>query len=81
MLKDAEPVRPVKAGMEDGSGGQRRDRVTMRIWELLATRFEREDGATMVEYAIMLVLIAAISMAIITTIGLDVRGLFESADF
>ena len=53
----------------------------MRIWELLATRFEREDGATMVEYAIMLVLIAAISMAIITTIGLDVRGLFESADF
>ncbi len=38
-----------------------------------------ERGATMVEYAIMLALIATVSMVVITTIGQDVLGAFASA--
>jgi Flp pilus assembly pilin Flp len=53
----------------------------VQLWGSVQNRLEREDGATMVEYAIMLVLIAAVSMLIITTIGTDIRGIFDSVDF
>lgn len=38
-----------------------------------------EQGATMVEYGIMVALIAAVSIVIITTIGTDVLAMFTSA--
>lgn len=37
-----------------------------------------EDGATMVEYGVMLALIAAICIAIITTLGGQTNSLFTS---
>ena len=43
------------------------------MWDL-----RRDDGATMVEYGIMTALIAAIAVAVVQVLGLDVRGLFES---
>lgn len=47
----------------------------------LIRRFVRDDkGATMVEYAIMVALIAAISIAVITLIGTDVQGAFQSVE-
>jgi Flp pilus assembly pilin Flp len=67
--------------MDYGSGGQWRETAMVQLWGSVQNRLEREDGATMVEYAIMLVLIAAVSMLIITTIGTDIRGIFDSVDF
>ena len=39
--------------------------------------FRNEKGATMVEYALLAGLIAAISVAVITTVGTDVRAKFQ----
>lgn len=46
-----------------------------------ARRFLRDDdGATMVEYAIMVVLIAAVALAIIKGLGTKVNSAFNSAN-
>ena len=39
--------------------------------------FEEEEGATMVEYAIMLALITAVAFATIAALGDPVNGLFK----
>ena len=39
-----------------------------------------EEGATMVEYALLLALIAVVSILIITSLGTKVRTTFTSAD-
>ena len=46
-----------------------------KLWKMVQATIGEEDGATMVEYAIMVVLIAAVSMLIITTIGTDLRDI------
>ena len=38
-----------------------------------------EEGATMVEYALLLALIAVVSIAIITTLGTKVQGTYTKA--
>jgi pilus assembly protein Flp/PilA len=40
----------------------------------------RDDGATMVEYAIMLALIAAVSIGIVTILGTAIQGLFSNVN-
>ena len=37
-----------------------------------------ESGATMVEYGIMVLLIAAVSVGVVTTLGQKTQGLFVS---
>jgi pilus assembly protein Flp/PilA len=44
----------------------------------IPTFFKKENGATMVEYAIMLALIAVVSIALIRTLGQTVSGTFQS---
>jgi pilus assembly protein Flp/PilA len=45
------------------------------------TRLARDErGATMVEYGIMAVLIAAVCISVIVALGIKVNGLFESAN-
>jgi len=39
-----------------------------------------EEGATMVEYALLLALIAVVSILIITSLGTKVKGTYTSAD-
>lgn len=39
-----------------------------------------EDGATMVEYALMVALIAAVVMGIVTTLGLSISGMFSDVN-
>jgi len=39
-----------------------------------------EEGATMVEYALLLALIAVVSILIITSLGSKVKGTFTSAN-
>lgn len=46
----------------------------------LISFFKEDDGATMVEYGIMVALIAAVSVAIVTTLGISVRDTFTSAN-
>ena len=41
---------------------------------------KNEEAATMVEYALMLVLIAAVSIAIVRTLGTNVSGAFTSTN-
>ena len=53
----------------------------MKMWDSVQTRIELEGGATIVEYAIMLALIAAVSMLAITVIGIKVGVLFDSVNF
>jgi pilus assembly protein Flp/PilA len=53
----------------------------MKMWGSVQTRIVREDGATMVEYAIMVALIAAVSMLAITALGIKVGALFDSVNF
>lgn len=42
-------------------------------------RMSSEEGATMVEYGIMVALIAVVSILVITALGLDVFGAFNTA--
>ena len=42
--------------------------------------YEDEEGATMVEYALLVALIAAVSIAIITTLGTNVQSKFTGAE-
>jgi pilus assembly protein Flp/PilA len=40
----------------------------------------REDGQAMVEYALILGLVSVVSVALLTTIGTDLTGLFTSVE-
>lgn len=44
----------------------------------IPTLLKKENGATMVEYAIMLALIAIVSIAMIRTLGQTVSGTFQT---
>ena len=46
--------------------------------ELLMRLITQEDGATVVEYALMVALVALAVVATVTVLGLAVNGLFES---
>jgi pilus assembly protein Flp/PilA len=39
--------------------------------------FKDDEGATMVEYGIMVALIAAVCIGIVTTLGTTVQGVFQ----
>lgn len=47
---------------------------------LLAQLLKDEDGATMVEYAIMVSLIAAICVGVVTTLGQSVSNEFSTVN-
>ena len=52
----------------------------MRTWTTLRSRLlTLESGATMVEYALMLALIAITVVGAVTALGLALPGLFQSA--
>ena len=40
--------------------------------------FNNEEGATMVEYALMVALIAVVAVAAVTTLGTNVSGRFDA---
>jgi Flp pilus assembly pilin Flp len=50
-------------------------------WGELRTRFEREDGATAVEYAIMLAFIAAVIVVSVTFLGHVTNSEFQKVKF
>ena len=44
----------------------------------LISFFKDEEGATAVEYALMVFLIAVVIIAVVTTLGTTIRGVFQS---
>lgn len=52
----------------------------LRLWNALAARRASEEGATMVEYGIMVALIAVVSIVVITTIGTDLLAAFTTVE-
>ena len=44
----------------------------------LLSLFDREDGATMVEYGLMVALIAVVALVAVTALGGSVRDIFQS---
>ncbi len=46
--------------------------------KLMTTLWKDEEGATMVEYGVMVALIAAVCVAIVTTLGTQVRTAFTT---
>ena len=49
------------------------------MFQKLINFFKDEEGATMVEYALMLALIAIVCIVAVTAIGTSARGVFTSA--
>ncbi len=52
----------------------------LRIWTYAQTRLSDERGATMIEYGIMITVIAFVAIAGATVFGIGVNGLFEDAE-
>lgn len=51
-----------------------------KIQTKMPSFLKKEEGATMVEYAIMVALIAVVSIAIITTLGRSVSSTFNTVN-
>ena len=54
--------------------------LQIMIRRFISRFIENDEAATMVEYALMLVLIAAVSIAIVRTLGTSVSGAFTSTN-
>jgi len=52
----------------------------VRAYEALMSRLERQEGQALVEYALILALIAVVSIAILKTMGLNVQRVFTSVN-
>jgi Flp pilus assembly pilin Flp len=70
-------VNLVDAGRDIGPGGQRRYGVMMHMWGRVRNRLGREDGATMVEYGLVVTLIALVALLSVTALGEKVLSFFE----
>ena len=52
----------------------------VRACEALMSRLERQEGQALVEYALILALIAVVSIAILQSLGLNVKRVFTSVN-
>ena len=53
--------------------------VTLQVFRGdLAARFEREEGATAVEYGLLVALIAAIIVGVVATLGTEIQAAFQT---
>jgi pilus assembly protein Flp/PilA len=48
----------------------------LQLVAYLESRLRREEGATMVEYGLMVALIAVVALVAVTTLGVNVSGKF-----
>ena len=59
---------------------RRQVQMVAKIIDKAKWLYADEDGATMVEYALMIALIAVVSIAIITLLGTNIRSKFTAAE-
>lgn len=50
------------------------------VMSALRARLERQEGQALVEYALILALIAVVSIAILKSLGINVQRVFTSVD-
>ena len=50
------------------------------MFDSLTAMLRDDEGATLVEYSLIVALIAGVCIAIITTVGTDIKGLFTTID-
>ncbi len=51
----------------------------LALWNRVTAFFTRERGATMVEYALMIALIAVVALVVISVLGTEVSTTFSEA--
>ena len=49
----------------------------LRMWTAIQSRFNDEEGASLVEYALLVALIAVVAIVAITTVGEEVSSGFD----
>jgi pilus assembly protein Flp/PilA len=52
----------------------------LRVYAALQARLQREEGQALVEYALILALIAVVSILILQALGLNVSRVFNSVN-
>lgn len=57
---------------------EQRTAIMRKLGVVLAQFARAETGATMVEYGVMVALIAAVCFVIVTTVGTQAQGLFST---
>jgi len=57
-----------------------KENTMKRLVDLAKRLYADEEGATMVEYALLLALISVVSIAIITSLGTKVTSTYTAAD-
>ena len=50
----------------------------LRMWTAIQSRFNDEDGASLVEYALLVALIAVVAIVAVTTVGEAVSSNFDN---
>lgn len=57
---------------------EREMRALIPMYVKMRTKLQEEKGATMVEYGLMVFLIAAVAIAAVTTLGTNISSVFTS---
>jgi pilus assembly protein Flp/PilA len=52
--------------------------MLLRIWTFVEGRIREERGATMVEYGLMVALIAVVALLAVTALGVNVAAKFQA---
>jgi len=71
--RGGEDVKQVKS---EGKGGKA-IRYLIGIWENVKSKFQNEEGQGLVEYALLLALIAVVCITVITNLGTRVEETFD----
>ena len=50
----------------------------LRMWTAFQSRFNDEEGASLVEYALLVALIAVVAIVAVTTVGQKVSSNFDN---
>ncbi len=50
-----------------------------RIWVSIRSRFAGEDGASLMEYVLLAVLIAVVAVVAVTTVGQEVQASYDNS--
>ncbi len=50
----------------------------LRMWTAIQSRFNDDEGASLVEYALLVALIAIVAIVAVTTVGVAVSSNFDN---
>ena len=50
------------------------------LWFAMRERMRREEGQALVEYALILALVSIVSIVVLQSLGLDIKGVFQRVE-